>query len=308
MSETPGDTKTMLDPFKNHLPTSASELPPDLPPEYRRQLMSLLPQLPSNASVLNLVNSHRDSSGNLVPGTPVINRPWEWIENLGEPAVLDPVEEERDRDEKERLRVKYLVKNSGSLSLDNFGARITGDGIFHHSAQENDTRVKGNLLSFEDGLSAETVFKRDWRETRVELEAEALMGSGTGRPRGDTEHELGLSSSFPGSHRIEKRTPRASPSSSIVSRSSARGSTASIHHSPSQASLNRLSGSTVSDVIDLESMTTASSSKRTSKRKAAAAVSDDEIEIIEGPIPSRASTGSKKPKTKASTKAKAKRK
>jgi mediator of RNA polymerase II transcription subunit 12 len=73
--------------------------------------------------------------------------------------------------------------------------------------------------------------------------------------------------------------------------------------------IHKRSNSTVSDVIDVDSVTTASwSSKRGSshKRKVAAiTVSDDEIEIVEGP-PVHASM--KKTKSKAPTKTKNKKK
>jgi mediator of RNA polymerase II transcription subunit 12 len=95
-----------------------------------------------------------------------------------------------------------------------------------------------------------------------------------------------------------------------MSRSSARGSTASVRQSPAQDLIHKRSNSTASDVIDVDSVATTSwSSKQGSsnKRKVAAiTVSDDEIEIVDGPMPAHASL--KKTKSKAPTKTKSKKK
>jgi mediator of RNA polymerase II transcription subunit 12 len=274
-----------FDPFCHSPHISPSDIPPDFPREYRDQLQSLLPHLPAPAIVSQLASSHRDSAGQLVYDAPVLNRPWEWIENLGEPASLDPKDEDKEREEKERLGMQYLVKNSGSLSLDVFGARLTGDGILQ--AQEGDARIQANVRTFQDGLSAEGMFKRDWRETRMEPEIATLIDASMGRVRTEA-NQLGAAGSIQSIQgRPEKRAiNRASPASSVLSRSSAHGS--SRRPSPGQSSLNRQSVST----IDTDSSTTGSSSRKTgSKRKATA--SDDEVIAVE------ASTRGKRPKPKA---------
>lgn len=306
----PCDWKAIpYDPFRNYPDTPVSDLPFDLPVEYRKQLISLLPHLPATASVSNLVNSHRDMSGNMVHGMPVVNRPWEWIENLGDPVVSDPKDEGREREEKHRSGAKYLVKNSGSLSLDTFGAHMTGDGVLRDLEQEDDSTSEANLRAFEDGLSAENIFKRDWRETRVELDANVMAIPTVGRQGGEMDFDASGTSLQSSILRPDKRTtPRGSPASSVVSRTSARGSVGSAKQSPGQGSNHRQSNSTISDTIDVDSVTTNSSNRPSgNKRKAAAAiaVSDDEIEIIEGPVPARIN---KKPKVKAPTKARAKKK
>lgn len=238
--------------------------------------------------------------GLLIHDAPVLNRPWEWIENLGEPAVLDPKEEEKDREEKERLRVQYLVKNSGSLSLDVFAARATGDGILQ--TQGGDARIEANIRTFQDGLSADPMFKRDWRETRMEPQVATLVdASMIGRVRGETSAlgSAGAIHSIQG--RPDKRSlTRTSPASSILSRSSAHGSTGSRRPSPGQSSLNRLSISTMGETADGDSSTTGSSSRKAgTKRKAP--TSDDDT-TLEG------SSRSKKGKPKAvATKPRAKK-
>ncbi|KAG6920074.1 hypothetical protein DXG01_010142 [Tephrocybe rancida] len=303
--EAPTDVKAApYDPFRNYPEMLPSDLPSGLPREHRKQITSLLALLPQPSCVSQMVNSHKDAEGNIVFGTPVVNRAWEWIENLGEPTLPDAKEEDREREEKERLESKHTVKNSGSLSLEVFSARLTGDGVLRSSTEDIDHKRQGKLWSFEDGLSAENLFKRDWRETRVELETDMTVT--VGRPRNDTDQEVG------GSHsaqpKSEKRTtPRGSPAPSTVSRSSARASVGSVRQSP-QGSLNRNSNSTISDVIDVDNALTVTSKRpSTSKRKASTATvaSDDEIEIIEGPVPTRTS---KKPKIKPPAKGKPKKK
>ncbi|KAF8876501.1 hypothetical protein BD779DRAFT_1560397 [Infundibulicybe gibba] len=299
--EIPADAKSVtFDPFRNSPDITASDIPSELPLEYRKQFMLLLPHLLSITVVTNLVTSHRDAAGNVVYGPPVINRPWEWTEYIGESS--DPNEESKDQEEKEHARMKYPIRNSGSLSLETFGARLTGDGIIHNLSPSHDPRVEGNLLTFEDGLSADCLFKRDWRETRLNFESESTFGNSTRA----ADSEAG-ESYYPGLLRGDKRTtPKVSPASSVVSRSSARGSANSMRTSPNQSALNRLTASTVSEILEVESIATASSSKQGSgsKRKSAPTASDDEIEIIEGPLP----IPTKKPRGKATVKTRAKKK
>lgn len=301
MIEIPSDSKAAnYDPFRNYPVLPASCLPTDTPPECLKQLMSLLPHLPSTTTVSNIVSSYRDSAGNLVHGTPVVNRPWDWIENLGEPTVQETKDRDRDFIERERLKVKYLVKNSGSLSLETFGARMTDDGILRNIIRGSNPRLEDDLRTFEDGLSSEGVLKRDWRETRVvELDNESSVG----RLKADIDHENGLPTQS--GLKIEIRsTPRASPASSVVSRSSARGSASSRKHSPGQQSLGRLSEPMQVDPITNTSISRTAASKR--KATAASTVSDDDIEIIEGPSQPRGGLSAKKSRASKSNSSKTK--
>jgi mediator of RNA polymerase II transcription subunit 12 len=249
----------------------------DMPPEYRKQISSLLIQSPSQSVVTNLLNTARDSQGNTVYGAPVINKPWEWIENLGDPTILDPKEDEREREESERLHLKHLVKNAGSISLDHFGARLTSDGIKHSMVDDMEGQLEGRLRFFEDGTS-ENIFIRDWRETRWDTE---LIPDSAHRLRheldGDMMHISDLS---------KAQALRASPTSSVISHSSTQGTSSSLRQQHQQTPNTRHSSST-HDVIDVDSLPTTSSTKGkgSMKRKAAAAISDDdEVEIIEGPV------------------------
>ena len=277
VAEIPPDAKLVAyDPFRNYPQISSSELPIDMPSEYRSQLQYLLPHSIPNAAVANLMSAYRDATGALVYSGPLVNRPWEWVENLGEPATLDPKEEAKEREEKERLKTRYLVKNSGSLSLDAFLAKVTGDGVI--SGYE-DPREDSNVRSFEDGLSAENVFKRDWREARVFLDS----GSSLSRPgvRGD---EDGGPSSSTGLARSERR-PRTSPASSVLSRASGQasgtGSSMSLRTSPGQP---RGSSPSASEPIDVDAVAATKLTAGTSEKRKADVISDDEVEIVEGPI------------------------
>jgi len=277
------------------------------------------------STVSNLVTAHRDSSGHLVLGPSVLNRPWEWIENLGDYPIPDAKHENDDDGE---ARVRYSIRNSASLSLDLFNARASGDGVIS-SAVGDDPRIEANIRSFEDGLSAESVFKRDWRETRTELEDDIVVGGSANRA--EEVDELGELPLFlrTTDRRSASHSRRPSPTSSVRSHKT-RSTNPSIAPSSARSSplqpppLPRLSNSSSGEptVIDVDApssaapittMSTAidpaSSTRRTSKRKLTN--SDDEVEIIEGPVPAAAagpSRAGKKPKGKTTAKTRAKKK
>lgn len=234
----------------------------------------------------------------MVIGSPVVNKPWEWIENLGEAANLDPKEEKREREERERLKCHYLLKNSGSISLEHFNARLSGDGIKQSMLNEStddsypeypEGVVEGCVRTFDDGLS-ENLFIRDWRESRMESEP-SLEVIGNLKAELDPEHLAGIDSN------TIQGLNRASPTSSVISRSSTQATMSSLRQqqSPSQSSLGRTSNSGMHEVIDVDSLPASSiAEKETTKRKASSTVSDDEIEIIEGPFTLRSQSGSAK--------------
>ncbi|KAF8995454.1 hypothetical protein BDQ17DRAFT_1430355 [Cyathus striatus] len=275
--EIPQDSKGVsFDPFRHYPSLPVSELPTGLPAEYRKQIISLLPYQPVVPTISNLVNSHKDMHGNVVFGSPVINRPWEWIENLGEPTLVD-AKEGRQRHERGKVVTSCQIKNSASLPLENFGVQLTGANIIRNISAGYDSRSKGNIQSLEDGLPSDGIFARDWRETRVDPDSVSLPSS-----RSEMSQEISGHSTF---KRERRGVPRGSPTSSVISRPSALGS--SVRRSPTQASHSHASNSTVSEIIDVDSLSNATSRKDSSKRKAAVVVtiSDDEIEIVEGPVP-----------------------
>lgn len=288
------DSKSIaFDPFKHYPNTSIDNLPTDMPPEHRIQLTTLLAHNHPHSLVMHLVHTHRDAQGNTVYGIPVVNKPWEWIENLGEPAITDPKEEEKDREEKRRLKVKYLIKNSGSISLEHFGARFTGEGLRHVIPSDEKASQEDCARSFEDGMT-QNIFIRDWRETRLESE---LSRDAVTRLRTELDSEPILSVDPQNLQAL-----RSSPTPSIISRSSTQATSSSLHQQQSPASRSRNSNSTTAhEVIDVDNFSVTGSStlkaNETHKRKASvAAISDDEIEIIEGPVVSRPTASAKKQK------------
>lgn len=286
----------VFDPFRNYPDFPYSCIPSDAPPSYVGPLRALLAHFSPSPTVANLSTAHRDAtSGNLVLGVPVVNRPWEWIENIGEPITAQDQE----------AHTQHPIRNASSLSLELFGARATGDGI-----------VDAQLYQFEDGLNAESMFKRDWRETRIEPDgAWHGVDSAGAHDREEEADELGQMPTFAGQRGMDSRSKpgsrRVSPASSVRSRASGSGGTGSMRPSPSQNSSSRptATNSTVSEPMGAEGK--GSGGKRSAaKRKAAMDDSDDEVEIVEGPIPAPAGRSSKKAKPTASKtiKARAKKK
>lgn len=269
-----------FDPFRDHPNIPLTELPNDLPPEYRRQLQSLLPHLSSDDRIVNLSACHRDASGALICDGAVVNRPWEWMEHLGEP-ILD------SKDDDQSKLVKPVIKNSGSIALETFAARMTGDRIARGPSTGEEARLLANMRLFEDSTT-EDVFSRDWRETRVDLEVDSFAG---------TEADGESDQQHIGSHmKVEKHSPRASPASTAgSSRPSHRGSNKSMKASP--GGMNRHSASTVDEAMDVDAAPSGSSSKRNqpSKRKPS---SDNEGEHGSGKKQKMAATKVDKAKAK----------
>jgi mediator of RNA polymerase II transcription subunit 12 len=79
-----------------------------MPLELKQQFRTLLPYVAINSAVRNLFYTSRQPDGTLIYHGPVQNRPWEWTEYLGD----DNPDE---------------FKNSGSLPLELFDAKLTGD-------------------------------------------------------------------------------------------------------------------------------------------------------------------------------------
>ncbi|KAL4074347.1 hypothetical protein J3A83DRAFT_4509821 [Scleroderma citrinum] len=266
------------DPFKFYPKILGSDLPPDTPPDFYTQLCSLLPHLPPNSVVKDLVHAHRDSSGQLIYSSPVQNRPWEWIENLGEAASDDSLP---------RLP-ESTIKNVGSLSLELFAARQTGDHILSTSLSPNkdshahtNKRLEGDMRSFEDGMTAESIYKRDWRDARLEAHRDVHAGPTEGTS-GEGIDDIGPFTIPIGQTRSGSRRP--SPASSIRSRGSAHGSIASTRQSPGIGT--RVSLSTVGESMEEAAAGTAMEVEVIGhKRKAD---SDDDVEMVEGVAPGKA--------------------
>lgn len=273
----------------------ASSLPLSIPLEFKKQVLTLITRNPSTSIVTDLVHSYRDSQGNLILGGPVANRPWEWAEHLGDPSA-------EDDDDRARFQAKHLVKNSGSISLEAFGGRLTGDSIVRNLVSLEDPRTKDDLRSFEDGLFAESVFARDWRETRVVMDLEPVTDH-IQRMKIDAASGVVARPLYAGGMRSTPGTPRGSPAPSVVSRSSGRASSRR-HQSPgpgpSSTVYHRMSSATLGDAIDVDTVPNIGSrtASGSSKRKTA---EDDEVEIAEGPIPGKRARTSKVPQQSGSS-------
>lgn len=288
-----------FDPFRNYPEFNLSDLPADMPPEYKTRMRSLLPYVDLNPVVEGLVYTTRDASGTLVSSVPVQNRPWEWTEYIGENPAGDL---SRGGDQR-ALDGRPQVKNSAALSLELFEARVTGDRIIRPTEQVHqgfsgvieDMMAEENLRSFQDDVYSEGPFCRDWRETRISLDDSTQTGTGgRGNPTGDdnsgtnvpplpslTGHVTGTVAP---EHRPSPRRP--SPASSVRSVGSARSAT-SRRQSPAHA-LSRLSVSTSGDIIDVDALDGGGSGTGSSnKRKAMSTIAeeDSDIEIVEGPVP-----------------------
>ncbi|KAJ3781694.1 hypothetical protein GGU10DRAFT_98188 [Lentinula aff. detonsa] len=272
-----------FDPFQHYPDIPLSSLPPDIPFEYRKKILSLLPNLPGVASVQNLSNAHRDANGNIHIDAPVVNRPWEWTENLGELAG----DSSQGRE----------VKNSGSLNLLNFGARLTGEGRIPE-AYKNDARVQENLRMFEDGFSAESIFQRDWRETRVKASVEDLLGTEGSRSKMD--EYVPMSAVTHGRNGKRKGSPAMSVSGA------SRSSGVSIRQSPGRGALHRRSSSTNSDIIDVDAIPSMAAGSSSRGKRKAVVESDDDVVFVEGPVPVQAK-GKKVKTTKTQAKKSTKR-
>ena len=274
--EIPHDPKLNFDPHRHYPCVPLDDIPIDIPPEYRKQLSTLLQDLPSHSIVTDLVNSHCDAFGNTVFGQPVVNKPWEWIENLGEPPTSDPAEEERERGERMRDRVAHLVKNTSSISLEYFGARHTGDTVKVDMGSEGYAKLEGFTRGFEDGLS-ESVFTRDWRETRFELERE-ISPDMLARLKRELDPSVLV---------VDTGGQGKDPLPSVPQHQA--------QQSPTQSKASNMT------TVDMDSISDTSKGHQTGKRKASLALSDDEIEIIEGTTMTSAKRqkGNKAPATKA---------
>ncbi|KAF8629229.1 hypothetical protein AX17_005811 [Amanita inopinata Kibby_2008] len=285
LDELPCDTKVAFDPFRYYPDITVSDIPINISLHHRKQLLAISLRLSPNASVSDLVATSYDNSGNAVNSTPVIHRPWEWVENIGEPLLN--AKEQRNREKKEPPQAEQLIKNAGSLPLEIFGAKITGDRVVAKATEEFDGKMESNLKSFQDGLSVDSLFRRDWRETRVNVDdsLETFTFGVKSRVEHDVEAESGTAAK--GYSDNSSKPAKDSPSSSAVSRSSARRPLSAVERrSPSYPSASLITDSAASEIPDSEGDSVGSSKTvaNPKRKRTAMTASDDEIEIVEGPV------------------------
>ena len=247
-AEVAPDTKAIsTDIFRHYPQIHLADLAADMPAEYRQQLRCLLPYPPPHEGVADLVYASLDSSGQTLPGLPVVNQPWDWVESLGDNAPGDATAEGG-------------VRNNASLSLELFAARATGDSV----------RSEKNPRGFHDGLGGESVFARDWAETRIPLTDESSA-------RREDEDTAGVLHNMMAAARRDM-TP-ASPSWSRQSATSSR-----LQSPMTQQSLTRGSASRSDELPDIVDRSSVDSRRLgTGKRKASTISPDSDIEIIESP-------------------------
>jgi mediator of RNA polymerase II transcription subunit 12 len=250
------------DGFRNYPQIQLADLPTDMPTEYRQQLRCLLPYPPPHEGVADLVFASFDPSGQTIPGTPVMNRPWDWVECLGDNAPGDAPTEGG-------------IRNNASLSLELFAARATGDTV----------RSEKNPRGFHDALGSESVFARDWAETRIPLTDESSARR--------EEEDAGVL------HAIAAARRGMSPASPGWSRQSVASSRL---QSPTQQSLTRGSASRSDEPPDVERSSVGS--RQPGKRKASTISLDSDIEVIESPPAKKAKAKAKAPNVKQRSKKK----
>jgi len=248
--------------FRNYPQIPLAELPADMPAEYRQQLRCLLPYPPPHDVVADLVYSSIDASGQIHPGPPVMNQPWDWVESLGDNASSDAP---TDR----------TILNNTSISLERFAARATGDIV----------RSEKTARGFHDALGGESVFSRDWAETRIPLADE--------NPARREDDDVPPTGVLPGAFAARRGMSPASPAWSRQSATSSR------LQSPTQQSYTRASAASRSDgQPDLERSSAGSRHPGAgSKRKASTISPDSEIEVIESPSALKKSKTTKATKT-----------
>ncbi|KAH8993017.1 hypothetical protein EDB92DRAFT_1944966 [Lactarius akahatsu] len=111
IDELAADAKSnSTDIFRNYPQIPFAELPADMPAEYRQQLRCLLPYPPPHEGVADLVYASVDASGQTLPGLPVMNQPWDWVENLGDNAVRRPAR--RTRREQQRISIPRTIRRA----------------------------------------------------------------------------------------------------------------------------------------------------------------------------------------------------
>lgn len=252
-----------------------------MPPPWRDAILPMCRYHRRDDATSNLVYASRDASGRLVYSTALQNRPWEWIEYLGENPAAEPKDRRKDTDEKERPRTNHGVRNNASISLELFGARLTGEGVVQGGTEE------GNAIRmFEDNLASESMYERDWRESRLNTTFAASTRDDDGTHPATKAEKSGT-------------VHRASPAPSPLSRSSAYTVPSRM---PSPA--GKLAGSS-REPIDVDAPSVSSlGSKRTA---ANAHLDDDDLVVLSGPAEADSSAG-KKGKGNATSKAKTRKK
>jgi mediator of RNA polymerase II transcription subunit 12, fungi type len=269
-----------------------------MPPEYRMRLRALIPYLEPNLAVADLAyaSTSEDASGaSETSYIPVQNKPWEWTENLGELSGAETTKESNASGQ------QSAVRNAASLSLDLFNARVIGKRAHLSEDTVEDPRIDGALRMFQDDLLTESVFRRDFRETRVDpsvIDAKITIARNS-HDHVDSVSNVTAVGGSGSEHHPSSRV--GSPSGSVRSRGSMqppsissgsgsrRSSPATTHGSVSQhvhSALNKLAGSSAGEPIDVDMLDTNAATLVSGTKRKGLDVEDgdDDIQIVEDPV------------------------
>ncbi|KAL5506968.1 SRB8 [Sanghuangporus vaninii] len=272
--ELPFSPRQTTDLFQGCISLDSLDIPVNLSPEYRELIRTLERHAPHCPDVADLVYSSRDGDGNLQPGASVQMRPWEWIESLGDPPLLDAKDVQKEAEEKERRGLRYLVRNNTSIPLELFATHALGEGARRlglgsaESSSGKDEQLRG---LFEDDLAAESIYEREWKDSRVGF---TCPGESTedskSRADGDVEPS-------------RRGTPTSRRTSPALSVHTSHGGASSAAGPPSATSSSRRTQSPSlagREVIDVDALFSGGSAK--GKRKASSAgLEEGEVIVIQ---------------------------
>ncbi|KAH8828126.1 hypothetical protein DL96DRAFT_1797537 [Flagelloscypha sp. PMI_526] len=162
------------DPFQPYPSLSPSEASVTAAPaEIQTRLRRLLPVTFTTNAVANL--SYARIVGDVINlEGPVVNRPWEWSENLGEPSVPISMHQYPTS--------LHPLINAGSLSLESFGGKPVGEILVEEPGMGK--IYSGHVSAFLDGAVSSNVWKQDWEESRLQNDRlmEPVAGATTSNP------------------------------------------------------------------------------------------------------------------------------
>jgi hypothetical protein len=209
-----------------------------MPLDFSARLQLILSYTPRIPSVTNLVHLLKGTSTTAIFGKRVQVRPWDWME-YADPGVTE---------EDENHTVNRLGKNNTSISLEAFGARPTGETVHYH--KESSQRAEVEIRASENRIHGETVFQRDWRESRI-------IPTSLRRRQGSAEDEDG-----------DEDANGSSVSRTELDRDEVMGSASPAPSTKTTwSSLSQQKPSAETDVIDVDALPNAST-WRPNKRKA----------------------------------------
>lgn len=196
----PHEFRTVIRPLLNYVPTD----------RYTQDLVYLLNSTTDIASGRPAVGVDPEAQYQL--GPPVQSKAWEWTEYI-EDATADTASEGRGERTME-------VKNDTSVPLEHFMARATGEALSNRRSSKDEPDVVVNPIRHtEDRLHRESIYERDWKDSRIgngasfddpeSSESEVDDPSPLSRNRGVNDDSRSNSVMSPGGSTISRRTGTA---------------------------------------------------------------------------------------------------